>query len=278
MRDLSREQLFQLRRNLGFWIVWVCVLGTAFFSVMYNAAMVGDVGAGRLDSAAFGTLPSLGIFCAFTVSAILASDYTEGSVRVRVMAGYSRAHVYLASFFGACIQCALLAAAALLADIAAMPILGPFEMAAGEYFLMVLLTVFSTCVYAALFTMITMLMCNRTRGTSASVVVCGLLAFAMIICCAMISSALSEPEYTDGWDVAADGSVIPVAVMPNPAYISEPSRGVLQAMLYALPSGQLSVIAAQTHEQWAPVILWSVAVTAVCTAIGILVFRRKDLQ
>ncbi len=78
-------------------------------------------------------------------------------------------------------------------------------------------------------------------------------------------------QLTDG-NIAVDGQE------PNPMYVSGIQRDVITVVNDVLPSGQLvQVEMGSVHnEELMP--LYSLGVLAVSTAVGVLVFRKKDLK
>ena len=64
----------------------------------------------------------------------------------------------------------------------------------------------------------------------------------------------------------------------NPAYVGGARRIVYQALLNILPMGQAIWIADETVAQPILMIALSVAVIAVLTACGLILFRKKDLK
>ncbi|MDE5577127.1 MAG: hypothetical protein K2J11_07055, partial [Oscillospiraceae bacterium] len=65
----------------------------------------------------------------------------------------------------------------------------------------------------------------------------------------------------------------------NPRYPSETKRKVMQTVLNILPSGQaLQIASGELPENAAELPLYALADIGVTTAVGILIFKRKDLK
>lgn len=91
-------------------------------------------------------------------------------------------------------------------------------------------------------------------------------------------SLLNQPELT--WDYIhnPEGGWMVTEPYPNPMYISGALRDVLTAINDVLPGGQaIQLEMGEPHEpQLMP--LYSFGVSAMVTAAGLSLFRKKDLK
>lgn len=74
------------------------------------------------------------------------------------------------------------------------------------------------------------------------------------------------------------GESIPGGPTPNPQYLGGAQRAVFELLYALLPSSQAVEYASRQtgNLHWMP--LWALAVTALSTAAGIVLFQRKDLK
>jgi hypothetical protein len=104
-------------------------------------------------------------------------------------------------------------------------------------------------------------------------------AMTVLMLSSYFYNALCEPEtYMDGYTIHWDGTVELGKEVANPAYVGGALRSVYRAMLHILPTGQQIWIADETVTQPLVMAACSVAFFAVCTGIGLLAFRKKDLK
>ena len=172
-----------------------------------------------------------------------------------------------------------------------------FTLDGGTLALLVLEGLLAGVAYAGIYTMVTMLLANR----AAAAVVCLVVLVAGAIVSFNIPRMLDEEEFISGHVrvTTADGVTTEYYdSYPNPMYIPMPEglRTFLSLSVRALPTTQCAEIAgygsvlddylngtATYYEKNAPFYirlfpLLSLGTTAVCTGVGLAVFRRKDLQ
>ena len=177
-----------------------------------------------------------------------------------------------------------------------------FTLDGGTLALLVLEGLLAGVAYAGIYTMVTMLLANR----AAAAVVCLVVLVAGAIVSFNIPRMLDEEEFISGRVrvTTADGVTTEYYdSYPNPMYIPMPEglRTFLSLSVRALPTTQCGEITmwgfclAQHRDnaakfsdgdafleganRYIPLFpLLSLGTTAVCTGVGLAVFRRKDLQ
>ena len=118
------------------------------------------------------------------------------------------------------------------------------------------------------------LISNKTNG----VVITIFTSMALLLVGSYFYNALCEPEtiykkVTTTFGTVSDGSQI-----ANPAYIGGTLRNVYETILSMLPTGQLFLIREKTVAQ--PVVMCgsSLAVIIASIALGLFLFRKKDIK
>lgn len=105
-------------------------------------------------------------------------------------------------------------------------------------------------------------------------------------------NGMMTPIYTDREGNTHDYDDGDIPMRPNPYYVREPLRSILRTYNNVSPGGQIWEIINRGHEEWDietqqqvvhetpywQLALYSVCVTAGFTALGLLLFRRKDLK
>lgn len=147
------------------------------------------------------------------------------------------------------------------------------------------------CAFGAViaFTSIMTFLAMLNRNKAANVVVSMLLAIAMLASGSFIYQRLCEPEMYDQY-ISVDSNGVPTDVdrVPNPQYVGGTERDVLEVLNNFLPSGQTIQLADMFNsegedtsydfshtEQW---LFYSLGITIITTAIGIGLYRRKEIK
>lgn len=193
-----------------------------------------------------------------------------------MIVGHTRANLYLANLIvifsaGLLIMCVWFIGA--LVGITAFGFFTFGIVKLVEYFLLCALLV---AAYSAINTFIAMLSANKTTTVLISLA----LAFGLLLCASLLYNALEVPETINSMSgVSISGAAAPIGeVVANPNYVGGILRSVFQMLLDILPTGQSINVAFLKVERPYTMIFSSVVVTVGITALGIILFRKKDLK
>lgn len=283
MIALLSTNFFRIRRDLLFWLaLCVCLVGGIAFGMGFRGAPAFD------DFYAF---PFFVALCAF-LSLFLGREYGDGTLRNKVTAGYRRGQIYLA-YLLASLAVGLLFLAAFLLPFVVMnaaalaplgaKVLGPALVG------MVLLC-------AALVALFTAISCCVSLWVVGALVNLGLWFFLMFGAY-QIEFALGQPAYVTEYYTDTQGREYEGETTPNPHYLGGTLRVVAEGVDACLPNGQMNRIVSylttclslqetgldpEGAELYQEVRfrdpLCALAVTAGVTAVGLTVFRKKDLK
>lgn len=262
-------------------IFWLCMGGMLIYVVAYmlNASqnaispVTGEVY--TLEHYYFMFLAYVGFFFAVVTSMFLGTEYSDGTIRNKLIVGHTRTNVYLANLIVTFVASLLIMCVWFIGALAGIPALGFFTFSpaklAGYYLICVLLV----AAYSAINTFIAMLSSNKTVTVLVSIV----LLICLIVCASTIYNALEEPETISSMSSVTINSTAPIVggKVPNPRYIDGALRSIFAMLLDILPTGQ-SVSLAFLESRPTTMILSSVAVTTGITVLGIVLFRKKDLK
>lgn len=259
--------------------------------------------------AAIGAYPVYGLVLAILLSLFPGTEFHDGTIHNKLIAGHRRGTVYLSQAITAAAAAVLLQLVYLVVTAAVfLPLVGHgkmtegFTLDGGTLALLVLEGLLAGVAYAGIYTMVTMLLANR----AAAAVVCLVVLVAGAIVSFNIPRMLDEEEFISGRVrvTTADGVTTEYYdSYPNPMYIPMPEglRTFLSLSVRALPTTQCGEITmwgfclAQHRDnaakfsdgdafleganRYIPLFpLLSLGTAAVCTGVGLAVFRRKDLQ
>lgn len=204
----------------------------------------------------------------------IGTDYSDGTLRNKLIAGNKRACVYLSNllvqiFTGLALCVAYLVPFMLIA----LNLIGDMPDDGCSYIAISLAMIVS---FAAVFTLVAMLSSNKAR----SVVLCFVCAIALLYGGIFVSGRLHEPEfYASSAYLDDDGNVVEVYDEPNPNYVTGDLRKVLTAVNDVNPGGQaINVFTMEKGMNAAKLAAYDLAVLVLVSGVGMLLFKKKDLK
>lgn len=274
MNNLLSAGFSRLKRNRFFLLTLLLVFGLSLASIWSECGKADTTDLEvSLDNVFFAMVPYMGVFYAVVISLFLGTEYSDGTIRNKIVVGHTRISIYLSNYLTCFTACLMIAAVWLIGSLPGLFLMGPFQMGTRELLLYFLVIVGFTSVFSALFTMLSMLSANK-----AVVVVVEIgLWVALIVLASGLIDRLGEPEQSGGM-AYLNGQMVMLPREPNPLYLSGTVRTLCQCVVDALPTGQALLM----HDAsiTAPVrhILFSLVLTVVLLAAGIGAFRKKDLK
>ena len=121
------------------------------------------------------------------------------------------------------------------------------------------------------------LLCLLIPNRAVSAVAAILLMFGLIVVGSVFYNALCEPEMASAAVMTANGFEVGEPE-PNPNYVSGALRTVYQFIVDALPTGQAILLANQELAHPAVSLCASVGIVLLSGAVGMAIFKRKDLK
>lgn len=256
---------------------WVCTVILAVISAasVVSGYMMRPISVEYMGSGMLSNATGTALFAAVTVSLYLGTDYSNGTIRNKLMIGRTRIEIYFANL----ITTAATGIIQFGASCAAACVTGAFlggrlGMPAGEFALKAAVCVCALAALCSLITVIGMLCSSKSMIVTITLVS----VFALMVTGAMIAQRLAEPELVTGLAIGEDGNVHIGEQMENPLYVSGVQRDILTAVYDILPTGQLIQIETATTGSAGLLPLYSVGVLAASSAVGAVVFRKKDLK
>ncbi len=279
MTNLILSGFKRLLKNRAFQITAAAVAAIGLFEIfmMYRDSILEQETA-YFDGGLF-SFAGLGMFAlAAVVSLFVGSEYSDGTIRNKLVVGHRRWAVYLSMLMTSVIAEVLLilvwTAAYLIPGVILMEGANPFRVYLCLYLAMFL----ELAVFSAIFTLLTMTMGSKA-GAAVVCILCALLFFMQAV---VVESMLEEPEfYSPDIVISEDGSMVMEGEPePNPNYIPEgsPKRAFYNFLTDFMPGGQALQIAEQSTDSLVKICLYDIGWLVVLTVAGVLIFRRKDLK
>lgn len=216
-----------------------------------------------------------GILSAVFCSLFIGTEYSDGTIRNKLVVGHSRNAIYLSNFILSAASGLLMNLAFIIAVSAAgIPLLGFFQTDICIVMLFLLGSIMMSLAFSSIFTTLSML--NQNKAVVAVICIVGVVV--LFIAAMYIQNRLRAPEFYEGYtfiDLQGNSSSEPVA---NPRYLRGTARAVYQFFLDFLPTGQAIQFVDMSGRHLWLMPLYSMLITVVTTVGGLFFFRKKDLK
>lgn len=275
MNKLLRSNLSRLWKNKFLWLVIVFMFGLGvFITVAQHLDMVNYDTINYFDENLLVYVAFIGCFSAVFCSLFSGTDYSDGTIRNKLVVGHHRSSIYLSNWLTSIIAAMVMTIAFLLSYCS----LGCFLLESpvaqtGKMITLVFISIFTIIAFVSLFNMLSMLIAKK----SASAIICLLTFFGLLVLAIIVQGKLDAPEYVLDYSLTIDG-VPQLVERLNPKYLQPAARKVYQFFSDFPPTGQS--VALTTYRVVHPylMIVYSAVISAVTTILGIFVFRKKDLK
>lgn len=278
MRNLISANIRRLLKTSYFWIAVIFMAGTALFAfIMHYRDYKLDNGSPYFDSLLTIIAPIVFFAIAVFVSLFIGSEYSDGTMRNKIIAGHGRTSVYLSlvitSIVGGWILAAVWSVFYLVPSVIFMESSSSLIMYGMLYLTLFLLL----AAMSAICTFVSILIGSK----AAAAVVCLLLVMALMFQGVVVRGWLDEPEYySSDWMIVDDSGTMQMGEpVPNLNYMPEGSleRNICEFLMCFMPGGQ-SIQIMGSLDEMARFCVYDLAWIFVLSTVGILVFRRKDLK
>lgn len=276
MCKLMSANLFRLWRDKIFWITVAAMVIFSLVNILSGCRQAMQATAEfeyTLDDYFFSFLPMVGLFITAFISLFQGTEYSDGTMRNKLIIGHYRIKVYFANFLTNYVASVVVLLVGFFVGIVGVPILGWLEVETTVVVSYLVVSLLMVGAWSAIFTLISLLTTNKAYG----VVFCILLWLGLTFLGSYFYNVLSEPEMQSGAIVTMEGITIGEPTL-NPNYVSGIKRHVYEFLSDFFPSSQ--AIQMSNLEAVHPIrmMLCSLGITVMATLGGIMVFRRKDLK
>ncbi len=277
MRKLVSANFSRLWKNRIFWaeIGLTAVLSVFVVVANYSPAVQATVNRLNLEDVFFTMYLILGFILAAGISLIVGAEYSDGTIRNKLIIGKTRAQIYFANLIASVVpSCLVLTVHGVITFGIGYFLWGNFTLEQEQLVTALLSVLLITCVFSALFVSIAMNCPNK----AVTAVVSLLLELGLVYLAGSLGNALMEPQMTYDSVTYTINSVQFGNEIPNPAYISGSLRILYELLYDLLPTGQLLQMYSLDFDRCARWPLFSAVLLVLNTAVGYVMFRRKDIQ
>jgi len=263
MNRLLIANFMRIKRNKLFWTLCGVVAFVALMTVV-SAISEHDT---QIDSAMCMFVIPVEIAAAIFISIFFGTEYGDGTIRNKLVVGHDRRKIYFANLITVAAFSLVLSAAYMLPIvILGFPAVALPTVEAIKIVAVGVLTIFAFC---SLFTMVSMIYSNKAGATVINL----MLTFLLLVVASWLLANLSAPEFYPAYGTD-DG----IEYVRNPSYVSGAARTILQTLCDLLPAGQaLQFMMGVSSPLWA-LPLYSAGVCVACSAVGLVVFFKKDIK
>lgn len=277
MTNLLFANFSKLKRDKFFWLTIIVMFVWGLFAAgmqIYNATKYKMAYEITMDSILFGYCWVIGIVCAVFSSMFIGSDYSDGTIRNKLIVGHKRHSIYLANLISVS-TVMILSCIVFLISVSALgfPFIKEITMDFKTAVLLILCSIPMIIAYSSIFTAISMTNQNKAVVAIISII----LAFCLFFVASVIRSMLeAEPTISTGFEITANGEFIMGESVPNPNYLTGMKRKIFEFLYDFLPSGQSEQLMGGKYSVLLPV--YSLITTAVSTIAGISIFKKKNIK
>lgn len=282
MLNLISAGFYKMRKSRVFLICTLLVnIWSAFLTVQVHFNSLAETIPYTFEDGLFAIETIMILVTSVFVSLFFGTEYSDGTIRNKLIGGYTRGQIYLSQFFINAAACLLVYLSSLcLSGILGFILMGAEGVSAAKLAVYMIAGAGMCITDAALFTFLTV-----SVGTKAGASVAGLLLAFSLLCGAMVvHDKLSHEEYMYIPKGAGEEAVSVITEdtelikVPNPYYVSGTKRKALEFLLDINPSGQAVQLAQLELPRPGTVMLCDAALTVLFCSLGVFIFRKKDLK
>lgn len=277
MRKLLAANGRYFVKNKLFWIEMLCCI---LFSVWimfanYSARIQASADPIHLETPFFIMYQIFSIVFASAISLIVGTEYSDGTIRNKLMIGHTRSEIYFSMLLTTiCSSIAVMAVHGIVSYGIGYFLFGTFYLPAAQIITAIVCGLLANLVFVTLFVAVALNFSNK----SISAVVSLLSAIGIIVAANFVGIKLLEPETTYDSIVITANGIQYGNVIPNPNYVSGIARKIYELLWNLLPTGQLMQIQSLDFEHWQYWIALSVLLFGIITSASYYLFSKKDIK
>lgn len=212
----------------------------------------------------------LAVFCSLFVG----TEYSDGTIRNKIIVGHSRATIYYSFWFTNIIVVCILCTIYFIISLGIGLLLqGTFETDLRFVIELIFNMYILTIAYSSIFTLISMLEQNKALVA----VICILSTLVFFMSGTAIYTKLAEPEMIPA-NTSTNGSPVYDVDTPNPSYVDGLERGAYEFLYDFLPGGQTVQYASMQVSIPYKLSIYSSIIIVITTGIGLKSFKKKDIR
>lgn len=275
MNNLLHANFARLWKTKVFWgcFVFMIILGAIIPLVKYND-MIKYETIYKLDNTFFTCAPIISIVSAVLCSLFIGTEYSDGTIRNKIIAGYSRSTIYVANLLTV-ITANIIFCTAFFAThfIIGFPLLGFFFNRVQDILILIISVYLLGTALCSVFTFFAMLISNKAIVAIISII----FSIILLIIGSILFSRLNEPSFIPA-NTSTNGSPLYHKDTPNPRYLVGTERLFYEFLYSFILGGQMIQFASMQVTNPYILSLYSCIIFVFISGIGISIFKKKDIR
>lgn len=266
--------MMRLKKDRICWIEILLVVAFGVFMCETNyRSMIQFHNIVIVDSILFTSLTLSGILLSIAISMFVGTEYSDGTIRNKIVIGDKRAHIYFANFCTcSCIAVFIYMTGILVISAIGIPMFGMIQMKASSFFILFLDGFLLSIAYASIYNLIGMLSSNKAYTVAISI----LIGFSFLFLASWMLQAIGQPKMIEQAQII-DGKTI-METIKNPHYITGIKRTIYQIFIDFNPGGQSMQIAGLEVLHPHRMAIYSIIIIIVSNFAGMCCFSKKDIK
>ena len=288
MYKLLNASFSRLRKNkifLGLVILTIIIAAFMLISeyldkVKYSSVF--GISSNTTDILLTNFINIIGFFIAIFTSLFVGVEYSDGTIRNKIVAGHSRKNIYLSNLIVSIVVGLILEFIYLIIiSIVAIPLLGSIQMTFSQFAFILLDMIMIIIVYSSIFNFIALICSNITISTVTSL----LLILIMFVTDMFLSPTANSTEYIQKNIVMDEQGNVTYEVVKNEDYPGKLVQTICKTISNFNPVSQAIEISGnkinmneEDFNNMKVYPLYSLGLIIIITAIGIYLFNIKELK
>ena len=288
MYKLLNASFSRLRKNKIFLgLVILTIIIAAFMLISENLdkvkySSVFGISSNTTDILLTNFINIIGFFIAIFTSLFVGAEYSDGTIRNKIVAGHSRKYIYLSNLIVSIVVGLILEFIYLIIiSIVAIPLLGSIQMTFSQLAVILLDIIMIIIVYSSIFNFIALICSNITISTVSSL----LLILIMFVTDMFLSPTANSTEYIQKNKVMDEQGNITYEIVKNEDYPGKIIQTTCKTIINFNPVSQAIEISGnkinmneEDFNNMKVYPLYSLGLIIIITAIGIFLFNIKELK
>lgn len=278
MTNLLKANFYKMKKNKFIWIASILSVIVAIYYIRDNYNVYHDfLSYVDINSLMFNYLPVYIIVSSILISTLLGFDYSNGSIKNKIVVGHSRFKIYISNL----ISTYLIILTIYLIYVLIICLSGIFLFKNltfnFEFLLNIIILLLIILSYSSISVFITMTINNDIVSPVLNV----LNSFILIIISFILLSVLSEPKYLHSDNgIYINDAGIEVIDTENPMYIKGSKRTIYEIIVNILPTGEAFQKSRDRdiNTNSYSILCYSLCFIIITNTSGIYLFYNKELN
>lgn len=278
MTNLLKANFYKMKKNKFIWIASILSVIVAIYYIRDNYNVYHNfLSSVNINSLIFNYLPVFIIVSSILISTILGFDYSNGSIKNKIIVGHSRLKIYISNL----ISTYLIILTIYLIYVLIICLSGIFLFKNLTFNFKFLINIIILFLIILSYTSISVFIAMTINNDIVSPVLNVLSSFILIIISFILLSVLSEPKYLHSDDgIYINDAGIEVIDTENPMYIKGSKRTIYEIIVNILPTGEAFQKSRDRdiNTNSYQMLGYSISFIIITNTLGIYLFYNKELN